>query len=87
MYPIKPYHLEQARRLGVTIKPSTKKNYKLDVYKDGEYVTSIGDSRYKDYIIYREERGEAYADERRRLYKLRHKKEGIRGRLASAILW
>lgn len=87
MYPIKPYHLEQARKLGLTIKPSTKGHYKLDVFKDGAYVTSIGDSRYKDYIIYREERGEDYAQERRRLYKLRHKKEGVRGMLASAILW
>jgi len=87
MYPIKPYHLEQAKKLGLTIKPSTKGYYKLDVYKDGEYVTSIGDNRYKDYILYREEKGEAYAQERRRLYKLRHKKEGVRGMLASAILW
>jgi len=87
MYKIQKYHLDNARKLGVTIKPSTKKNYKLDVYKDGQYVTSIGDSRYKDYSIYLEERGKDYADERRRLYKLRHKKEGVRGQLASAILW
>lgn len=87
MYLIKPYHLEQAKKLGLTIKPSTKGNYKLDVYQDNKYLTSIGDRRYKDYILYREERGEDYANERRRLYKLRHKKEGIRGQLASAILW
>jgi hypothetical protein len=87
MYPIKPYHVAQAKKLGVTIKPSTKGNYKLDVFQDNKYLTSIGDSRYKDYAIYLEERGEDYANERRRLYKLRHKKEGVRGQLASAILW
>lgn len=87
MYLIKPYHIAQAKKLGVTIKPSTKGNYKLDVYQDNKYLTSIGDRRYKDYILYREERGEDYANERRRLYKLRHKKEGVRGQLASAILW
>jgi hypothetical protein len=87
MYPIKPYHVAQAKKLGVTIKPSTKGNFKLDVFKDDKYLTSIGHKDYKDYAIYLEERGEDYANERRRLYKLRHKKEGIRGQLASAILW
>jgi len=87
MYPIRPYHLKQAKKLGVMIQPSSRGNYKLDVFKDGEYVTSIGDRRYKDYMLYKEERGKDYADERRRLYKLRHKNEGVRGMLASTILW
>ena len=87
MYKVKKYHLDNARKLGLTIKPSTKGYFKLDVFQDDKYLTSIGDSRYKDYAIYLEERGEDYANERRRLYKLRHKKEGVRGQLASAILW
>jgi hypothetical protein len=87
MYRIRQHHLDQAKKLGVTIKPSSTKNYKLDVYKDNKYLTSIGDRDYKDYAIYLEERGEEYANERRRLYKLRHKKDGVRERLASAILW
>jgi hypothetical protein len=87
MYSIKPFHLQQAKKLGVSIKPSSKGNYKLDVFKDGEYVTSIGDKRYKDFMIYKEEKGEDYANERRRLYRLRHKKDGVRGQLAMFILW
>jgi hypothetical protein len=76
MYPIKPYHVAQAKKLGLTIKPSSKKNYKLDVFQDNKYLTSIGDRDYKD-----------YANERRRLYHKRHQNEGIRGKLASFILW
>jgi hypothetical protein len=87
MYPIKPYHVAQAKKLGLTIKPSTKGNYKLDVFQDNKYLTSIGDRDYKDYAIYLEERGEDYANERRRLYHKRHQNEGIRGKLASFILW
>ena len=87
MYPIKPYQLQQAKKLGLTIQPSSRSNYKLDVFKDGEYLTSIGDRRYKDYATYMEEKGKAYAEERRRLYMLRHKNEGMRGKLSSIILW
>jgi hypothetical protein len=87
MYAIKPHQLAEAKKLGLTIKPSSKGFYKLDVFKDGKYLTSIGHKDYKDYATYLEERGEDYANERRRLYKLRHKKEGVRGQLASLILW
>ena len=36
---------ENASKLGVTIKVSTVKNKKLDVFKDGKKVASIGDIR------------------------------------------
>jgi len=52
MYEILPYHLRQAKKLGVQISTSPKGNYKLDVYKNGEYITSIGDKRYMDYALY-----------------------------------
>jgi hypothetical protein len=87
MYPIRPLQIQNSRKLGLTIKPSTKKNYKLDVYKDGDYITSIGHKKYKDYAIYLEEKGKDYADERKRLYHLRHRNEGIRGELSKLILW
>jgi hypothetical protein len=88
MYNIRPYHLQQAAEFDVTIKPSTIKNYKLDVFKDGKYLTSIGDRRYKDYIMYLEEDGETLANKRRRLYWLRHQKDnGVRGFYARNILW
>jgi hypothetical protein len=87
MYQIKPYHLQQAKRLGVEIKPSSKKFYKLDVYKDGEYLTSIGDIRYKDYQLYKEIDPEL-GERKRELYWKRHAKDnGIRGIMAREILW
>jgi hypothetical protein len=85
-YKIKPYHLQQAKRLGVTIKPSSKKFYKLDIYKDNEYLTSIGDKRYLDYRLYMEIDPEL-AEKKRDLYWKRHKKDGLREKLAREILW
>ena len=53
LFHIQPYHKLMSRRLGVVIRPATKAPYKLDVFtKEGEYITSIGDRRYKDYISY-----------------------------------
>ena len=52
MYPIKPQQVAQAKKLGLTIKPSTKGYFKLDVFKDGKYITSIGHNKYKDYATY-----------------------------------
>jgi len=87
MYQIEPYHRQKAQEIGVQIYPSKKGNYKLDVYRNGEYIMSIGDMRYKDFVMYWKEKGKAHAEERRRLYHGRHKNEGIRGRMAKAILW
>jgi hypothetical protein len=86
MYNVKPYHREQARALGVEIQPSTKGNYKLDVYRDGKYLTSIGDKRYMDFQMYMEI-DPVLAEKRRQLYRQRHTKEGIREYLAKHILW
>jgi len=42
-YKITSYTKQQAKKLGVTVKPSTVKGKKLDVYnKKGEKVASIG---------------------------------------------
>jgi hypothetical protein len=88
MYTIKPYHRKRAKEIGVQIKPSTKGNFKLDVYSNGRLIASIGDKRYADYILYMEEHGKAYADERRRLYMIRHKNDkSLRGLLAMYLLW
>ena len=54
MYVIKKYSYDQAKKLGVTIKPSENKNKKIDVFKDGNFICSIGDSRYKDYPTFLE---------------------------------
>lgn len=88
MYQVRPRHLQQAKKLGVMIQPSKKGNYKLDVYKDGSLLASIGDRRHGDYVMYLEEKGKAYADERKRLYHIRHKNDkGVKGVLSRAILW
>lgn len=88
MYEIQPYTFSQARKLGLYVKASQKGNYKIDVFnKDGEYLFSGGSMGYSDYPTYLKEKGKEYADERRRLYKLRHTKETVRGRIISALLW
>lgn len=87
MYKLLPYHLQQAKRLGVKIAPSTKGNYKLDVYKEGEYITSIGDKHYMDFALYYQI-DPVLAEKRRELYWRRHAKDtGIRGFMAREILW
>jgi hypothetical protein len=89
MYQILPYSKKQAKRLGVKIKPSTRKNKKIDVYTiDGNYITSIGDNRYLDYPTYLKMYGKKYADIRRSLYHIRHQNDiNDAGFLAKEILW
>lgn len=90
-YKILPYSFKQAEKLGVKIKPSTKKDKKIDVFKNNKLVTSVGQVGYKDYPTYTKEKGKDFADERRRLYKLRHKKDlsvvGSAGYYANNLLW
>jgi hypothetical protein len=90
-YKILPYTFKQAKAIGVEVKPSTKKNKKLDVYKAGKLIGSVGAIGYKDYPTYLDEKGKEYADERKRLYKIRHKKDienvGSNGWLADKLLW
>ena len=92
MYSITDYSYDRAKELNVIIKPSKKKNKKIDVFsKDNEYITSIGDSRFLDFPNYMIEKGKEYANERRRLYKIRHNKDrkitGSTGFYADKILW
>ncbi|MFZ4799464.1 MAG: hypothetical protein ACOYMA_18335 [Bacteroidia bacterium] len=88
MYEIKNYTKRKAKELGVEVKPSTNKNKKIDVFKDGNKLASIGAAGMGDYPTYLNEKGKKYADERRRLYNLRHKKDtGVNGKLAKKLLW
>lgn len=95
-YKISQYSYNQASRLKVEIEPSSRKNKKIDVYKDGEYVTSIGDIRYKDYPYYlHEERMGKYkkgtANRNKYLYWKRHAQDAsvpdTAGFYAANILW
>jgi len=91
LYKIKPYSYEQAKKLNVTIKPSHLASKKIDVFKKGELIASIGDSSYPDYPTHILERGQAYADQRRKAYKKRHEKDrkvkDSKGYFSSNILW
>lgn len=92
MYTILQYSYDQAIRLKVKIHPSEIRNYKIDVFdiKDN-YITSVGNKNYSDYPHYIKSDGITYADKRRNLYKIRHKKDrlkiGSRGYYADQILW
>ena len=87
MYSILPYTKARAKELGVRIKPSKKKNKKIDVLTENG-VISIGDKRYKDYPTYKKYDGTPTADFRRRLYLLRHKNDmGSAGYYARELLW
>jgi len=87
MYVISEYSRKQAKKLGVDIELSTRKNKKLDVFKDGKLIASIGDTRYNDYHSYLKEKGKSYADERRRLYHLRHTGKTLGETLSKTLLW
>ena len=90
-YEIKQYTFDQAKKHGFEVKVSTNKKKKIDVYKDNVKIASIGDSRYKDYPTYIQEKGLDYAKVRRQLYHNRHKKnieiKGSNGWLSSILLW
>lgn len=91
-YRIKSYSYSQAKKLGVEIKPSKVDGKKIDVFnKKGDKLASIGAIGYGDYPTFIEQKGKAYADEKRRLYKIRHAKDrivrGSAGFYADKILW
>lgn len=90
-YKISDYTKEQAQRLGVTVKPSTNKNKKIDVFKNGAKVASVGASGYSDYPTYMKTKGEEYANERRRLFNARFSKQNkiknSNAYFATKLLW
>lgn len=89
MYEITNYTKQKARELGVKIKPSSNKTKKIDVFnKDYKKITSIGAVGYLDYPNYLKQDGKEIANERRRLYNIRHKNDkGVAGKWAKALLW
>jgi predicted Zn-dependent protease len=88
---ILPYTILQAKKLNVTVKPSTNKNKKLDVFKDNKKIASVGAKGYADYPTYIKTHGKQYADTRRELYKKRHEKDRHKidsnGYYADKLLW
>ena len=88
-YKITDYSYNQAKKLNVQIKPSSNKKKKIDVYKDNKKIASIGAIGYNDYPTFIEKKGIEFANQRRKLYKERHKKDlnSKNGFYANRILW
>jgi len=86
-YTISPYAHKMAKKIGVTLKPSTVKNKKIDVFKDDHKIASIGQLGMKDYQLYLKEDGKEVADERRKAYHSRHKRKTLNELLSLQLLW
>jgi hypothetical protein len=98
-YKITPYTYKQAKRLGVTVKPSTDKTKKIDVFKYDKKnktlkkLAAVGAAGMNDYPLFLKNKttGIKYAKNRRRLYKMRHERDrhikGSRGYYADQLLW
>jgi hypothetical protein len=95
-YQIKPYTFRRARDLGVQVKPSSRKGKKIDVFKNGKKVASIGalGMMYYPSFMPAERAGrvpKGTAARRRAAYKMRHRKDkdvmGSPGYYANNLLW
>ena len=73
-YKILPYTRKQAKLIGVEVKPSAKKDKKIDVYKNNKLIASVGAKGYLDYPSYLQQDGKKIADEHKKLYLERHRK-------------
>ena len=90
-YIITDYTLKRAKQMKVTVQLSQQKNKKIDVFKNELKIATIGDSRYKDFPTYVIEKGLEFANKRKRLYYIRHKKDieklNSNGFYAAKLLW
>jgi hypothetical protein len=82
---------DNAKKLGVDIKVAKNKDKKLDVFKNGKKISTIGDSNYLDYPSYIQQKGIDYANVRKKIYRVRHKDDinvkNTPGYFSSKILW
>jgi hypothetical protein len=94
-YRIKQYTKNQAKKIGVEVKPSKTKGKKIDVFKKGIKVASVGATGYKDYPTYMElekigKVPKGTAKEKRKNYKKRHiyrNRKGTPAYYADKLLW
>jgi hypothetical protein len=92
-YRITNYTKQQAAKHGLTVKPSQVKGKKISVYKGDDYLGSVGSIGYDDFGVFKSKYGQVHANERRRLYHMRHRQEAgynqkySRSWLASHLLW
>ena len=91
MYKITDHSKNRAKMLGVQIKPSENKKKKIDVYKNNIKIASIGSIGNLDYPTHILQNGLQYANQRKKLYRIRHKKDinnkNGNGYWANQILW
>lgn len=89
-YNILPYSYMMAKKLNVMIKVSKNPKKKIDVFKNGVKVASIGASGHGDYPHYLLTNKDL-AENKRKNYKLRHEKDrhkiGSPGYYADKLLW
>ena len=80
-----------AKKLGVEIKPSKLKGKKIDVFKNGKKIASIGAVGYGDFATFKQFKGNEFALKRQKAYKKRHQKyrtkKGTNSYYADKILW
>lgn len=90
-YKIAQHTKEQAKKLGVEVKPSQLAKKKIDVFRGGKKVASVGHTDYCDFPTFRECCGTKMANARREAYKTRHEKsrhkEGSPSFYADKLLW
>ena len=90
-YTITNYTRKQAKKLGVIVKRATNKKKKLDVFKNGKKIASVGAIGYLDYPSYIKSKGKEFANKRRVAYKKRHQKyrniKGTNSYFADKLLW
>lgn len=90
-YTITAYTRRQAKKLGVQVKPAKNKKKKLDVFKNGKKVASVGAIGYGDFPTFTRTKGKEYANKRRAAYKKRHQKYrnkvGTNSYYADKLLW
>lgn len=91
MYRITRYTLEKAKAIGVIVKPSKTNGKKIDVFRNGIKIASVGAIGYNDFPTYMAKYGRELAMQRRRAYKIRHEndrhKKWSPGWLADQLLW
>lgn len=90
-YKIKNYTYRKAKELGVKVKPSKRPGKKLDVYKNGKLIASVGAMGYGDFPTFKQKRGLEYAKKRQKAYKSRmeanRKVKNTPGYFADKLLW
>ena len=79
-YEIKTRQKDRAKLMGLTIKPSTNKKKKIDVFKNEKKIGTIGGRKldgtfYNDYATYLLNTDKKNADLKRKNYLRRHAKE------------